>query len=155
MISCSRKRGEERRETRRESTEEKSTEETMKRRRGQEKRERRMNRKSWEGRTQTVHTCMGYEHYVYKQRNWIQYKQQNVVWKLIIWQTNGWKKTRVFPKHFSFLAIYRYFLIEVYAVSMRISKFLVTVMCSFSHDKRWFFKTMERVGQLLSEWTAQ
>ena len=75
--------GRERRETRRESTEEKSTEETMKRR-GQEKRERRVNRKSWEGRTQTVHTCMGYEHYVYKQRNWIQYKQQNVVWKLII-----------------------------------------------------------------------
>lgn len=125
------------------------------RRRGQEKRERRVNRKSWERRTQTVHTCMGYEHCVYKQRNWIQYKQQNVVWKLIIWQTNGQKKTRVFPKHFLFLAIYRLFLIEVYAVSIRISKFLVTMMRSFSHDKRWFLKTMESVGHLLSEWTAQ
>lgn len=152
MISCSRKRGEEREERQGEKVQKRKV---QRRQWKEEKRERRVNRKSWEGRTQTVHTCMGYEHYVYKQRNWIQYKQQNVVWKLIIWQTNGWKKTRVFPKHFSFLAIYRYFLIEVYAVSIRISKVLLTMMWSFSHDKRWFFKTMEHVGQLLSEWTAQ
>lgn len=57
------------RETRRESTAEKSTEGENEKKKRQEKRERR-GTESWERRTQTVHTCMGYEHCVYKQRNW-------------------------------------------------------------------------------------